>query len=182
MITKTYTMQGKVDLTISMNYFGLSLDNVVATGADELAIYGATGEDGEYACWDASAEFKEDGSIVLSGSDGPSGGTHTVNIVLVVPFNKIGKVTMENTVKELLNLLAAEHGYIDHVVATKILTEAITQEGKFPALMDLEAFVQGVDGEIPENMMEDYPILNSALHYLAVGEVLTGFPNWDTYN
>ncbi len=98
---QSYTLTGKCDVELMMFDYGLAVYSVVPKLLkDQMMINGESGDDGEYACWDASATFEEDGSIRIEGSDGPCGGTRTVQRVLVIPFEYVGKITIEKFEEE----------------------------------------------------------------------------------
>lgn len=98
---QSYTLNGKCDVELMMFDYGLAVYSVVPNLLkDQMKINGESGDDGEYSCWDASATFQEDGSIRMEGSDGPCGGTRTVQRVLVITFEHVGKITIEKFEEE----------------------------------------------------------------------------------
>lgn len=96
-MTKTYTVVGRCSVELSRfefaNEIALGLMHIeFEDAADTFAVYGDPdkSDDGEFGCWDAGANF-ENGTLVLSGADGPSGGTHT-GIRLVIAQHLITKL------------------------------------------------------------------------------------------
>ena len=65
--------------------------------AEDLAVNGPNGDDGEYACWDASVQFVNNG-LEITGADGPCGGSAFggVSRRLIIAQHLITEITTED--------------------------------------------------------------------------------------
>jgi len=85
--TKTYTVKSLAHLHLVRSSFRnepfLTLGFIQVDDEEENE---ALAEGGELCCWDSNVEF-EDNHVVCYGSDGPSGGHHSV--ILYIPQEKI---------------------------------------------------------------------------------------------
>lgn len=89
--TKTYTVRHGVELCLTFEEFGLERFTGLGwiKANDPLEAKLLDGEDGEYACWDATVYFVKDG-LRISGMSQPSGGGY--GVVILVPQDKILKI------------------------------------------------------------------------------------------
>lgn len=101
-IIKSYTIKHPVSLELYRYEFNgkiaLSLNFIQCSNAAEHTLIGD--EDGDLTPYDADVSF-EDGGVMISGSDGPSGGLHGVRIT--VPQHLITHIAFEN-----------EPGFVEH--------------------------------------------------------------------
>ena len=93
---KTYTVQNRVSLNLSLESFGedkdefLGLNYMNSENAEEDEFLS---DGGEMCCWDAGVEIA-DGVVKISGATGPSGPND--KIVIVIPLTRIKMMEVED--------------------------------------------------------------------------------------
>jgi hypothetical protein len=87
---RTYTVTDSCSVDLIITERGLMVCQIMPHSKHDMhAILCSPNEgmegDGLYACWDATAKFDDQGGLLLSGKDGPNGGTGCV-VRIKIPF------------------------------------------------------------------------------------------------